>query len=233
MVIYMNNDELSIFIDELGDFGKYDSKSPYYITVLVFHNQSVVINDEITRFDDYLNELGYKDIMIHTGPIIRQENIFRNIDLPTRRKLFNRFVAFTKKLDIMYVPFIIDKKHIEDVTDMSGKLSKEISNFIRNNNEYFYGWKSIKVYYDNGQVELSKILSLTFNIMLSEITFKKVMPKDYKLFQVADLFCTIENLRLKIEHKTLTKSEHIMLGTEKEIKKNVISKLDDKYFKSL
>ena len=75
--------------------------------------------------------------VIKSASIIRQENILRNIDLPTRRKLFNRFVAFTKKLDIMYVPFIIDKKHIEDVTDMSGKLSKEISNFIRNNNEYF------------------------------------------------------------------------------------------------
>ena len=228
----MNNDELSIFIDELGDFGKYDMKSPYYIAVLVFHNQSVVINDEIKRFDYYLEELGYKDIMIHTGPIIRQENIFRNIDLSIRRKLFNRFVAFTKKLDIMYVPFIVDKKHIENVTNMSGKLSKDISNFIRNNNEYFSGWKSIKVYYDNGQVELSKILSSTFSIMLGEVIFKKVLPKDYKLFQVADLFCTIESLKLKIECKTLTKSEYILLGSEKDIKRNVINKLEDKNFKN-
>ena len=57
----MNNDELSIFIDELGDFGKYDIKSPYYIAVLVFHNQSIVISDEIERFNHYLEELEYKN----------------------------------------------------------------------------------------------------------------------------------------------------------------------------
>lgn len=228
----MSNDELSIFIDELGDFGMYDSKSPFYITVLVLHNQSIDINNEITKFDGYLEELGYKDIMIHTGTIIRQENIFRNFDLSIRRKLFNRFVAFTKKIDIAYVPFIIDKKHIENITEMSGKLSKEISIFIRNNNEYFSKWKSIKIYYDNGQVELSKVLSSTFNIMLGEVVFKKVMPKDYKLFKVADLFCTMESLKLKIKHKTLTKSEKLVLGTEKDIRKNVINKLDDKCFKS-
>ena len=229
--VYMNNDELSIFVDELGDFGKYDIKSPYYIIALVFHNQSIVISDEIDKFNNYLEEIGYKDIMIHTGPIIRQENIFRNMDLSIRRKILNRFIAFVKKLDIMYMPFIIDKKHVENVTDMSGRLSKEISGFIRNNNVYFSGWKSIKIYYDNGQVELSKILSSTFNIMLGEVTFKKVMPKDYKLFQVADLFCTVESLRLKIKHKRLTKSENIILGTEKEIYKNVIKKLDNKCFK--
>ena len=59
--MYMNNDELSIFIDELGDFGKYDIKYPYYIAVLVFHNQSIVISDEIERFNHYLEELGYKN----------------------------------------------------------------------------------------------------------------------------------------------------------------------------
>lgn len=30
--------ELSIFIDESGDFGKYDYQSPFYILTLVFHD---------------------------------------------------------------------------------------------------------------------------------------------------------------------------------------------------
>ena len=32
--------ELSIFIDESGDFGTYDIRSPYYIITMVFHDQS-------------------------------------------------------------------------------------------------------------------------------------------------------------------------------------------------
>lgn len=32
--------ELSVFVDESGDFGEYDYHAPYYIISLVFHNQS-------------------------------------------------------------------------------------------------------------------------------------------------------------------------------------------------
>ena len=34
-----NMRELSVFVDESGDFGEYDYHSPYYIITLVFHNQ--------------------------------------------------------------------------------------------------------------------------------------------------------------------------------------------------
>ena len=72
----MNNADLSIFVDELGDFGKYDMKSPYYIIALVFHDQLIDINGDVNKFDCFLNEIGLKDVVIYTGPIIRQENIY-------------------------------------------------------------------------------------------------------------------------------------------------------------
>ena len=34
---------LSIFIDESGDFGVYDYKSPYYMVSMVLHDQQVDI----------------------------------------------------------------------------------------------------------------------------------------------------------------------------------------------
>ena len=178
----------------------------------------------------FLSEIGLKDVVIHTGPIIRQENIYRNIDKTIRRKLINRFVAFVKKLDIKYITIAIDKKHISDVTELTGKLSKEIYVFINENIDYFNDRNEIKIYYDNGQIELSKIIYSTFNIMLKNVTSRKVMPKDYKLFQVADLFCTIANLELKIRNKNISNSEYIILGNEKDIKKNIINKLKDKRF---
>lgn len=33
--------ELSIFVDESGDWGEYKHHSPYYIITFVFHNQDV------------------------------------------------------------------------------------------------------------------------------------------------------------------------------------------------
>ena len=44
--------EISIFIDESGDFGEYQTHSPYYIVSLVFHEQK----DDISENVKFLNE---------------------------------------------------------------------------------------------------------------------------------------------------------------------------------
>ncbi len=49
----------------------------------------------------------------------------------------------------------------------------------------------IKIYHDSGQIEWNKILSTVFNSLLENDVFKRVHPKEYNLFQVADLACTI------------------------------------------
>lgn len=43
--------ELSIFIDESGDFGEYDYHSPWYIVTMVFHEQDASIQEPM----EYLN----------------------------------------------------------------------------------------------------------------------------------------------------------------------------------
>ena len=48
--------ELSIFVDESGDFGEYRYHSPYYIITMVFHDQNNDITDNIEKFN---NELFY------------------------------------------------------------------------------------------------------------------------------------------------------------------------------
>ena len=66
--------ELSIFIDESGDFGPYDYRSPYYIITMVFHDQSVDISTLITKLESDLSNRGFPNHCVHTGPIIRREN---------------------------------------------------------------------------------------------------------------------------------------------------------------
>ena len=43
--------ELSIFIDESGDFGAYAPHSPYYIISLVFHDQDEDIQPAIDKLE--------------------------------------------------------------------------------------------------------------------------------------------------------------------------------------
>ena len=86
-------------------------------------------------------------------------------------------------------------------------------------------YHNLKIYYDNGQVEVSKILSSVFNAMLPNPIFRKVMPTEYKLFQVADLLCTMELTRLKMEDNLLSKSEMMFFGNIRDLKKNYLDQL--------
>ena len=87
---------------------------------------------------------------------------------------------------------------------------------------------SIKVYYDNGQVELTRIISSVFNTLLEDVTFRKVIPSDYRLFQVADLVCTMTLIEMKLEAHTLSKTERLFFGDERTLKKNYLKPLADK-----
>ena len=84
---------------------------------------------------------------------------------------------------------------------MTGKLSKAIRNSLSEHEDFWNGFNKVIVYYDNGQVELTKILSSVFNTYFSSVEFRKVAPVQYKLFQVADLICTMELLKEKAETK--------------------------------
>ena len=86
--------ELSVFIDESGDFGDYCFHSPYYIIAMIFHKRSTDIQRQINYLDNELSYLGLNNLCIHTGPIIRKEEIYRNMDLIERRRIFNKMMAF-------------------------------------------------------------------------------------------------------------------------------------------
>ena len=64
--------ELSIFIDESGDFGEYDYHSPWYIVTMVFHEQEASIQEPMEYLNRELSLLGLENHCIHTGPIIRK-----------------------------------------------------------------------------------------------------------------------------------------------------------------
>ena len=70
--------ELSIFIDESGDFGPFQQHSPFYVLSLVLHDQSDNISGHLDKIHDALWARGLPaDHAIHTGPLIRGENDYK------------------------------------------------------------------------------------------------------------------------------------------------------------
>ena len=114
------------------------------------------------------------------------------------------------------------------MVEATGRLSRQISQFVREHYEEFLSFDDVKIYYDNGQVEVSKILSSVFNALLPNPIFRKVMPSDYKLFQAADLFCTMFLIELKLNSGILSKSEDMFFGNNRDLKKNYLKPLRKK-----
>lgn len=224
--------ELSIFIDESGDFGSYAPHSPFYLISMVFHDQSKDISEPIRILEDNLRQLGFSNnYYIHTGPVIRREGEYKNMDLEARRKLISKLAAFYRKTDSTYHVFQIQKKEVKDVVDAVDRLSKQIADFVRENQEFFYSFDKVKIYYDNGQSEVTKIILSVFNSLLQNTELKKLLPSDYKLFQAADLVCTFRLIHLKLSNgKGLSKSELAFFHTEKKLQKNYIKPLLKKEF---
>jgi len=50
--------ELSIFVDESGDYGEFRIHSPYYIVALVFHDQRLSISSSVKALDQAIDLLG-------------------------------------------------------------------------------------------------------------------------------------------------------------------------------
>ena len=220
--------ELSIFVDESGDFGKYDYHAPFYIISMVLHNQNIDIEKDLRALENELNNIGWPNHCVHAGPVIRSEEEYRGYDLKDRQKILMKMMSFIRHLDIRFKSIYIEKKHIEDFVEATGKLSKQLAAFIRDNYDFFCGFDAVKIYYDNGQVEVTRVLSSVFNALLENVEFRKVIPADYRLFQVADLICTLKLTELKLNNHLLSKSEIYFFENERTLKKNYRKPLDKK-----
>jgi hypothetical protein len=210
--------------------GAYDSRSPYYIVSLVFHDQAVDISDDVKKLDEAMRHQDNSDVAIHTAPLIRRESEYKYLDISKRKKIFNSIFAFFRKTDISYTTIKVEKKHIEDSVELSAILARQLSAFLKENFMKLSEFDYIYVYYDKGQLELNRMLASVFHSVLGNVEFKKDVPSDARLFQVADLCCTLELLRIKAESKSFSRSESFFFNSLTEFKKLYIPTMKKKLF---
>ena len=127
---------------------------------------------------------------------------------------------FVNHIEFKYATVIVEKKCFDQEIDLIGELSKQLGRIIRNNYQYFQSFDTIKVYYDNGQKQLSKLLIGVLSALLDSPEFKTVKPSNYNLFQVADLISTLELTDLKFRDKIISKTELYFFGNERDFKRN-------------
>jgi hypothetical protein len=165
---------------------------------------------------------------IHTGPVIRREEVFVNYTLDERRKLLYKMLNFVNSCPISYLTVCVDRKEASDKIALTGKLAKKINMAIAEHRQFFMKFDKVIVYYDNGQIELGAILNAVFSLHFSNVEFRKAEPQKYRLLQAADFICSMELLRIKRDEKRLSKSEERFFYKPQELKKTFLKSIDKK-----
>ncbi len=220
--------ELGIFIDESGDFGEVKEYPAYYLVTFIFHNKDNRIDKYVDKLEESIRNAGFKVEYIHTGPVIRREEVFSKYSIDERRKLLYKMLNFIMVCPISHLTVSVDRKEAGSKVALAGKLARAIQTAINKHMKFFAEFDRIIVYYDNGQSELSAILNAVFSIQFSNVEFRKAEPQRYRLLQVADFICSMELLKIKKEQKRLSNSEKQFFYKPQELNKTFFKSINRK-----
>lgn len=225
--------EISVFVDESGSFVPLneDAASPYYLLCMVFHDQEMDVSDEISRLEDTFQVMGLgRGHCVHAGPLIRREQSYAHMAREERRAIFQHMLAFFRRASITYKCFKVNKRENTRQDAIHDTLLRQIVEFMVMNSAEFDSYEMLKVYYDNGQSQVKDLLKEAFAIYSSKTEFvQNVSPARYRLFQAADLACTLELIKMKLDELgTMSASENAFFGGAKALRKGYLKPLSRK-----
>ncbi len=224
-------DTLSIFVDESERFQHPDDASRFYIIGLVFHNQAFDISGLVADLERAESELGLENHCFHAGPLIRKEKGYEILSRQFRGRILSRMLAFVSRVDFRYRCLSVDKKYIDSAAQIVDRLRSSLLSFIDAHRDILMPADHIKVYYDCGQSPVTNLLQASFAQAFGKaVEFKQgVKPSQYRLFQIADLVCTLHLIELKLSHGIpMTPSEKHFFGGPRDFKRNVLRKVKTK-----
>ena len=220
---------LSIHVDESGNFNLSNMQNQRYCLALVFHDQADSISSNLEILDEKLLSMECNVPFIHTTPLIRQDVPFDRFSREKRKSVFRVFARFVEQLPIVYTTFFLSKAFYSGKTQMENALRRQVNIFIEEKLDYFLGFESIVVYYDCGQAVVSRILRETFGTRLgNKVEFRTAYQKDYRLLQVADYICALEQSKLRWDGGCPTNSEQVFFLSRKKFIQNYYKKLAKK-----
>ena len=207
---------LNIFIDESGDFGFVDGSSDLYAVSFTLHESSDPINRELNYLNESLNKQNY-DGMLHLAYLVAKRDEYANFTLEQRQKIFWTIFNFARKVPVKLKTIILDKRYMNNKSQLNKAIFTEISKFVNENKKYFDTFDKIVIYYDNGQETLGTILDIIF---VADDRIERRIEFDHtrkRLFQVSDMLTFIDKLDYKFHNNMpFTKAEKYFF-TNKEI----------------
>ena len=198
----MKKSVLSVFVDESGKFQYPDPHSRFYIVGMVFHDQGQDATELISKLDSDWIKMGLANFCFHAGPLIRGEKGYKYMLREQRARIFARMMLFARQMKFTYHCLLVDKRFVTSARQIVERLQTQLGDFLDSDTIQTDDFDSLKVYYDCGQAPITKLLHDTFAAKLgNKVEFAQaVRPENYKLFQLADLICTIKLAESKLSN---------------------------------
>ena len=142
-------------------------------------------------------------------------------------------MSFVRKVDFKYKCFALDKKFVSNETAIHDSLLQLLVRFLIDNANTLIEYDQLKIYYDDGQPQIKRLLGEAFALFASKTVFvQDVQPEKYRLFQVADVLCTLELLKLKLQTgERLSRSEFEFFNGLQNLRKNYLKPLVSKEYR--
>lgn len=216
--------ELSIYIDETGDFGPYDSNTKIY-------GVAFVLCEDLDKCDPYLRKFYRRlkgkeagDFPIHVGPLIRREGPYSGLNYESRLVLFD--IIFDLLIDSPINVLATKVRKSDKSTDE--EMAKALSKLIRDNIQYFESFDTINIYYDNGQSQLRSLLLGIFSANFLNFEMILARQSEHPFMQLADLAASLVLLDYKTKEGNLSTSESEFFAGRRKLKKVYLSALKKK-----
>lgn len=139
---------LSCFTDEAG---AQDMAAGYYLTALVFHDQSKELAQYIGPYLDRLSLEGLADIPFHGVDLIHGHGDYEGSSPEKRKRHLIAFSMFVRTLPITYRVFSYERAYTEDRDRLEARLRKDIIDFVFDRLDDFQLYDRVAIYYDGGQ----------------------------------------------------------------------------------
>ena len=165
----------------------------YYLTALVFHDQSKELAQYIGPYLDRLSLEGLADIPFHGVDLIHGHGDYEGISPEKRKRHLIAFSMFVRTLPITYRVFSYERTYTEDRDRLEARLRKDIIDFVFDRLDDFQLYDQVAIYYDGGQEAVTASLHGAFDYALarSAAVYKPLSHQEKRLAQAADYLCTV------------------------------------------
>jgi hypothetical protein len=199
---------------------------------MVFHDPSHEIGAALCRLDEAMSQRGYAGCTVHAGPLVGRYKEFKPLARAARKEIFDIFFDFVRTADIRYRTFVVEMKLVEKRSDFKAQIIKKLSDFLQENAMELLLYERVVIHHDKGggSGAFGNIIATTFRTHCRKVRVKIVSPADCRLFQAADMLCTLELIALKMERGALSKSELCFFSSAEDLEREYLSAVRAKRF---